>query len=244
MGIAVALVGYRYEPQVQRHVEWLYWSYRCEQYTARQGLERFVTDPTQVKSLSSDPDYLVDNKWAFYSPYAFRQLKNLDGRCNWLGDPPSSPLAFLGTRNRPDGTSRLVAISGSMDNAYDLFGDMSVLVLPRPGPFQPIPEEAAGHGYAYDGPALRIDVQAGLPDPKDAAHITFAFVCYQLPRYASGGLLKTGGTIDAYLRNDDSVEFSGHTTNGATLEWARGKISGLIPQDYLHNGISYLTGRG
>jgi hypothetical protein len=49
---AFALAGSRYGPEQRRRVEWLYWSYRCEHYTARKGLERFVTDPAKVRTFT------------------------------------------------------------------------------------------------------------------------------------------------------------------------------------------------
>jgi len=231
-GMAVALVGYRYEPQVQRHFEWLYWSYRCAEYKTSGEIERVVYEPSQAKKLvANNPDYFSNGGAALYRPYVYRKLEQPDGRCNWIGDDDISAwncIAFVGSRTRSDGISRLVVIAGPMDHALDVLAMTHVLVLPTPGLFDSIPKPVGGLD-SYSGRWEPIDVRAEIADPNDPSHITFDYV-YGWTANAPPVV----GKIDAYLKNDDSIEFK------APLYLRRTKISGVIPMEFV-DGIFALS---
>jgi hypothetical protein len=115
-----------------------------------------------------------------------------------------------------------------MDNALDVLGLTDVLVLPRPHLFDATPKLVGGKGSAYSGRWEPIEVRAGIADPKDPSHITFA---YTYGWRTDGPPIQ--GTMDAYLRNDDSIEFK------TPLHLRRTNFSGVIPKEFIDGRFGY-----
>jgi hypothetical protein len=181
------------------------------------GVELVVTDSKCVQQLlATESDYILRPDQTFngvppkpvaiYFPREWRKLAKIDGRCFWIegGFGAREPMVFLGSLRRPDGTSRLVAIKGAAQNAYQLLAMEQVLVLPHPRFYDEVPRHFVGAGGMANGLYRPATLKSGTVDPADPSHVVFKFDVY---KYFDSSKVETTGIIDAYLQNDDSVVF-------------------------------------
>jgi hypothetical protein len=245
---AVAIPIFVHRESLSQRIAWLYWSRQCASFRVPENVDLIVTDPKRVAELlATNPDYVprtlrlgeiapIGGKppppVAYYSPRVWRKLEGIDGRCDALSNPRigDESIAFLGTLRRPDGVDRLVVLRGADTNGHDLLAFTKALVLPRPNFRDPLPKRASGGMFAYSGLWCPARLRGGVADPADPSHVTFEFAVYDF----EGDGIKATGTIDAYLRNDDSISFKLRET--PELAKLRVKIrrnsviSGVIPK--------------
>lgn len=212
LGLAIAAY-FTWRP-LTKHVLWLYWSHRCANFQMPANIELVVTDSRKRQLLANNPDYIPlmtgSPPTLIYSPRVWQELCKFDERCKWFGTDlafrPTVPIAFLGTRTRPDGKNRLVIINGyPTTNAYNLLDSYRLMILPPPGIFEAMPKPInAFGGFAYSGRWEPAEIKAGVADPNDPTHITIDFVAGS----AAMDEFPINGTIDAYLQNDDSLRLS------------------------------------
>lgn len=145
--LALGILAYEYRQSLVHRVRWLYWSHRAANHVMPDkpySLE--IIDNKEVARISlGDPDFVVKldssgrYRYGYYIPTTYKHLQEFDSRLN-LTAGISNPIAFMGKRRRPDGTNRLVIITGGAD-AYkgELIAGANALVLPIPGLFDPLP---------------------------------------------------------------------------------------------------------
>lgn len=209
---------------------------------------------------------------AHYSPQSYQNLLSVDSRLDMIGGKSTSVI-FLGTLKRPDGTPRLVIITGGRGTSQKLLVGTRVLVLPipklletPPAPPPTGPPPLSVGTVTIGVPPIRTRMQTGVIDPDDRSHIAIEFAVE--PPYISeqqiamalnattqpGGVpiavqpatnpAPAGGMIDAYLRNDDSIAFTLRSSFGLT--GAGFHQRSIIPGDEksVRAETDKLTGRG
>lgn len=177
---------------------------------------------------------------AHYTPPSYQNLLSVDSRLDLIGGK-STPVIFMGTLKRPDGTPRLVIITGGRGTSQKLLDGTRVLVLPIPklleSPPPPLGPRTHEVGTIYSGPPpIYTQMRTGRVDPNDRSRIAIEFTAepsmfYQLQladvlsSTTQSGVTSislqpatnpapAGGMIDAYLRNDDSIEFRPRSSLG------------------------------
>ena len=237
VAIAVTIPIYRNREALAQRVRWLYWSHRCATFQMPADVEVEVTDPLRARQLlATNPDYIPgftpSPPEAFYCPHAWRMLKQVDRRCDWISSlfPDEDAIDFLGSRRRPDGVWRLVVVSGALNNGLDLLAGKEVLVLPRPGLFDSLPRPVGSLPSSDTGRFEGVDMRGGVADTNDPSHITFTVIVPSSDQRGGGPI---SGTIDAYLQNDDSLSFKLRSTPGLNVTLGRDNISGVIPRDFV-----------
>jgi hypothetical protein len=194
-------VGMRGIPRAMRQVELLYWQRKAMGYTAPPDQVVFETDAARM----NDPGLIVR------ATGAFRVAAPWDRFYSILSPPGRVALAtlFVHERRNPRGESRLVVIEG-IPGAQGFVLDPGVL---HPGSAFGEPRENTDAWInmnpffefglpAPDSPrSAKLRIFAGQPDPADASHFTIG--------YEVGS---AHFTIDAWLRDDDTIEFERHST--------------------------------
>lgn len=222
--VAVGVPGYHYRQTIFDTIRWHYWFRQCLAHQMPADAPLWVSDPQEAAAvLATDSDYTAyalhpggrttpvpTTRPAVYVPRAFRELRDLDGRCRWLDRArfATSPIIFLGARSRPDGQTRLVVIDSAGENGYLLLHHTNVMVLPPPRLFDRPERLGFSPGHASAGFFIPASLRAAQPDPNDPTHLTIAFDVYSVHGMFGlpGEKRRTAeGIIDAYLQNDDSL---------------------------------------
>jgi hypothetical protein len=232
--IAVAIPIYWYWTPLKHRALWLYWSRRAAAHVMpTHSVDVTIRDPARVNLVpTTNPDYVVyaaapppmftgitPAPSAMYAPLSYRHLQQFDARLNITGGP-SIPVLFMGTLRRPDGTPRLVIVTGGSGVSSNILAMTGTLVLPLPKWNDPLPPSSVSHlgmGMGYSGPPpIPTLLKTGVIDPSDPTQITFEFTAGQ-PRFSPAARGATappstnpvggGGIIDAHLQNDDSLAF-------------------------------------
>lgn len=239
-----APIGWYWKP-LKHRVQWLYWSHQATKHVMPQGAVTSIVGREAAILPTTNPDYLPRSPYApiastqpaaSYNPVVFQNLSTLDGRLQSVGT--SGPVIFIGKAVRPDGTPRLVVLTGGreMDFRY-LLRSVRAAVLPLPGWFDPLPATGAviprGGGYSGPPPQPATYLTASL-DPKDPSHITIPYFVSESttaiaraiaatrssvpgepsPRITADDLRdqvpkEVGrGEIDVFLQNDDTIRFT------------------------------------
>jgi hypothetical protein len=222
--------------------EWLYWSHECAVFQMPQSLDPCVTDPVVAQQLlASNPDYKPYQNWAgavfaVYAPRAWRELEALDIRSFLIKDG-SAGILFLGSLRRPDGTARLVVVSGSDTNGLELLWSTRALILPRPALTDSPPNRLSNvGGESFSGRAIPASILTGCSDPNDPSHVTFPFRVYDLDwstNVGTRGNLAATGILDGYLQNDDSLLFKLRQTPELS------KLDVKLGKERLRNGAKW-----
>jgi hypothetical protein len=234
--IAIAIPIYWYWAPLKHRVLWLYWSRQAAAHVMPEhAMEVVIRDPARVNLVpTTNPDYVVyaaapppmftgnfPPPSTVYAPLPYRHLQLLDARLNITGGP-GIPVLFMGTLRRPDGTSRLVIVTGGSGVSSNILAMTETLVLPLPKWNDPLPPGSVTHlgmGMAFSGPPpIPTQLKTGAMDPMDATHIVFEFTA-RPPATSPAALrgpgtrpadnaITGGGIIDAHLQNDDSLAFT------------------------------------
>jgi len=202
--VALLLVGVviAYRHPILRRGRLLYWQHGCLTYTRPPRIPVSTTRP----SAGSDPDYaaypLPDGTTAYaLSPQCWAKFDSerlprlLPVLVQRIGVGPST--VFLHERVSPAGHRRLVRVEPLLANALSpaLGYDVTLTV---PGS---VWAEPRGVGKAqllnYSGQYVPAEFFFGQVDPNDASHFTIEYAVRGQPR----------GTVDAWLRDDDTVVF-------------------------------------
>jgi hypothetical protein len=233
--IAAAMPIYWYWAPLKYRVLWLYWSRQAAAHVMPvQAMDVTIRDPARVNLVpTTNPDYVVYTATppamftgnppapsAMYAPLPYRHLQLLDARLNITGGPGIAVL-FMGTLRRPDGTPRLVIVTGGSGVSSNLLAMTKTLVLPLPQWNDPLPPGRAAHlgmAMGFSGPPpIPTQLKTGVIDPTDPTHIVFEFIAR--PPVTGPAALRGpgtrpadnavtgGGIIDAHLQNDDSLAF-------------------------------------
>ncbi len=130
--------------------------------------------------------------------YAAEALSNMALIMNNVRAPhnPRPVVLFVHGLRTPAGESRIVvAGSQSVDtNLFNNAGELDVRVY-RPGSLMKLPTQVGPiRGSQYSGLLALADLGTGASDPSDPTHFTIP--------YSFKGQT---GTVDGWLRNDDSV---------------------------------------
>lgn len=164
-----------------------------------------------------------------YNPQTYRNLYSVDSRLQLIGGE-SGHVIFIGTLKRPDGTPRLVIITGGRGNSERLLEGTRALVLPVPSllklapPAPVLKPRQHEYGTVVIGWSPRTtQMRSGIIDPSNPSHVAIAFTVD--PPFFSASQIAVamgatthpdemptdpapaGGMIDAYLRDDDSIAF-------------------------------------
>lgn len=246
IGLALLLavagpVWWNWQPLKHRAL-WLYWSHRAATHVMPEAAIVSITGPEAAQLPTTNPDYVspayTTTKWAqpsaSYIPNTFRELSRLDGRLRSMAFP-DGPVIFMGTMHRPDGTPRLVIITGGseMDSRY-LLRNTGSAVLPLPGWFDPLPVTGPplSRGFRGSGPPpTPAAYRTGVRDPKDPSHAVIKYTLSESTTMVARGIAATRagtglpnataaeisqvprkvigeGEIDVRLGNDDSLNFA------------------------------------
>lgn len=249
LAVCIAIGGsiHWYWTPLKRRATWLYYSRQAAAHVMPVvATDAVITDPVRAGTVpTTNPDYLVAGspqpQYAQYLPGAYRNLLSVDSRLGMTGGI-GTPVIFMGTLKRPDGTPRLVIITGGHGESRQLVAATLVLVLPipkfldAPPPLTGLPR--IGMGMAGSGPPpVFTQMRTGVADPYDPSHIAIEFTA-AVPMLRSqtsasigastapGAIARSavfprvappaGGMIDAYLKNDDSIEFTLRSSFGLT----------------------------
>lgn len=173
-------------------VRWLYWSHRAAIHVMPAGADVSVVGPQAATMPAGNPDYVPTSPYRFlastqpsasYSPIAFRELVRLDGRFDSMPNR-TGPVIFIGTVPRPDGTPRLLILTGGYErDSRNMLRTVGALVLPLPlwfDPLPPIPSTTAAPVIRLGGgsgrPPEPIVFLTGTIDSKDASHLIIPYM--------------------------------------------------------------------
>jgi hypothetical protein len=225
--LAIAILLYRYWQPLEHRVLWVYWSRAAAAHVMpASSTDLILSDPAAIsKALASDPNYFryaVPGTTASpvaYWPTAYRELVKYDSRlgASMMGDA----VTFVGTMRRPDGTPRLVIVTGCSGYNQMLLNWISVRVLPIPSWFDSPPTlklPTPSWVRSIDGPIpIPTRLKSGMRDPADASHIVFEFEKSSAPFVSAPWKVDATGVIDAHLQNDDSITFTLRSFSGNDL---------------------------
>lgn len=177
-----------YWQPLKRRIQWLYWSHQAAKHVMPHGAVISIVGPEAARLPTTNPDYLPRSPYAplaatqpsaSYVPVVYQELSKMDGRLQSVSGR-DGPVIFIGKAMRPDGTPRLVVLTGAreMDDRY-LLRSVGAAVLPLPGWFDPLPPSVGiliGRGGGYSGPPPQpATYLTGSLDPKDPSHIVIPY---------------------------------------------------------------------
>jgi hypothetical protein len=220
---AVLIPCYKHRVTLLARANWIYWSKRAALHsmpTASVPLLRRVSASGAVES-----DYVVlrqasatTQPVAAYAPAAYRRLLDIDPRLyQYRPDYDRTdrlPLVYMGTVYRPDGTPRLVIITGS--GGYRPLEGLKVAVLPVASLFDPPPSKPATRlrtkivWTILCGPPPRpVELHSGVLDPLNHSRIVLHFVVGD--DFVGEPLVSTNrivgeGDLEVRLQDDDAVK--------------------------------------
>jgi hypothetical protein len=218
--LAVGLTVYHFRARI---------AYRAREYLAFRQAMHHVTplgtvlaerDPAKaLRLIASDPAYFDQRKYvpllptntmipvgyrllrgppkplAVYVPPEMRQLEAfMDTTSNDFAD---NATVFLGERRPPSGKRRLVIIRGAMPT-ISLLPHLTGSVIQAPDLTHGLRWLNQAQSFSYSGRATVATLGPGVADPADPSHLTITYVV--------DGTNQTG-TIDVYLRDDDTLQF-------------------------------------
>jgi hypothetical protein len=207
----------------------LYWSHECMIHVTPPGTVLVEYDPVKAaKLLATNPDYVADGKQWSYAGNMKKMLQDrrLTTAVYWPTDwrnfisvvpLPSqmilSPnaIAFLGERTSPGGHRRLVVIPVSQVNNSSIIYELRTFsIVQQPPTLFGSVVRPSSKSYSFSGHFKPVDLSPGIADPADASHLSLDFVDrWQIDQ--------ARGTIDIYLRDDDTLNFqirNGPATRG------------------------------
>lgn len=201
---------------------WYYWANCAAGHVMPAAGELVVTDSATAASLiAHNPDY-VDIKQsdstqptARYMPAAYRRLLDYDGSSGARASF-SRPIIFLGTLRRPNGTERLLVISGYRAPRYNLTGSLQIQLF-RIGLFDTPPSRLDVPLSINSEPITPrvsewVEFRTGQIDPNDPSHLVIPFVILggqilAAPQSNDRSKQTGEGSLDAYLDNEDSLRW-------------------------------------
>jgi hypothetical protein len=220
---AVLIPCYKHRVTLLARANWIYWSKRAASHSmpaASVPLLHRVSVSGTVES-----DYVVlrharatTPPVAAYAPAAYRRLLDIDPRLYEFapGFVPVevAPLVYMGTVYRPDGTPRLVIITGT--GGYRPLEGLKVAVLPVASLLDPPPSKPATRGRTeivwtiLCGPPPRpVELHSGVLDPLNHPRIVLHFVVGD--DFVGEPLVSTDrivgeGDLEVRLQDDDAVK--------------------------------------
>jgi hypothetical protein len=205
VGIAMA-IGYRRAVLVR--VQLLRGQRQCLTYTRPPDTLLVTSDPKTVLELARNPDYASRtdgparthawlrpqclNTFPWFRPATIQQMA--------MG--PGPPTVFLHERTSRSGDRRLVYVESHDANALWLTQHVNWYVIRPATLFKGPVIVGQTPPLQYSGMFIPTKLSFGQPDPIDASHFTIDYVIKD--RY--GGPDRRG-TIDAWLRDDDTLHF-------------------------------------
>ena len=177
----------------------LYWQRQCMRYERPSSTAVWTTHPSNP----TDPDYdrlTGDEEGTLYvlNPRCWEQYKIEAGvsESQVFGHGPACPTVFLHERISPGGHRRLLRVQCVGDNALMLpnVGFASYVIEPAGLWAQPKSHSASVGDQS--GKYAHAEIFFGQPDPSDASHFWIDFTVNE-----------RRGTIDGWLRDDDTVSF-------------------------------------
>ena len=207
-GAGVAAIGYR-RPIFDR-LQFLRRQRECLTYSRPPDTILVTSDPRIVRTFANDRDYASrtdpEGEHVWLRPRCLNVFPwfHSNGVSMRMSAGPDEPTVFLHERISPAGNRRLVYVESYHANALRLPAGFRWTVV-RPATLFRDPSIAgeSQHGRNLSGMLIPVDLSFGQPDPNDHSHFTINLVIKNPP---AGGADRYG-TIDCWLRDDDTVHF-------------------------------------
>jgi hypothetical protein len=213
--LIIAMIGaaYFHRDEISLRVRRVYWARQCMKHVTPPGTVLYESDPVKAKALAdSSGDYMccpprppsdsfvsfvMPPEGALYVPRVLRSLATTEPDvAPWLG---LSAVSFVGERRTPSGKRRLIVLYGNTINASRNPAYINHTVVVPPTLFTRKLRLPPNRWSEVYGKETWANLSPAVPDPTDPTHLSADFVTLTKPPQS--------GTIDIYLRDDDTLEF-------------------------------------
>ncbi|HEX4797465.1 MAG TPA: hypothetical protein VH370_26965 [Humisphaera sp.] len=221
--LVAGIVLLKNAPEIVARTQRLYWARRCAAHITPPGTVLIETDPAKAAQLiANNRDYVADGTQmssfrgmgppttavagsvAVYWPREFRQFARA------MPPPPfvflpTKAVAFMGERISPSGHRRLVVIpvAAIYSDELEFDADIERLCIVANADLSNAgtavwskEQNLMRMGFVHP---MNLLLKPGVADPADASHITIDFD-------GSVDWSPIKGTLDVYLRDDDSID--------------------------------------